>query len=490
MSDALLLADIDGVIQVVNAPLCELTGLTERDLIGARVQSLFVDWPVELRIDPALEVQHGREGQVQRADATLIPVLFSVSPIREKTGQIYGVVCTLLDITEQKRVEEELRAARDNAEAASRAKSAFLATMSHEIRTPMNGVIGMADLLETTPLSSEQAMYVRTIRTSGDALLAIINDVLDFSKIEAGRIDLEPRPIVLRELVSETIDLFSARAREKHLSLSSAVDESVPVAVEADPTRLRQVLSNLLSNAVKFTAEGEIELTLQSRPIPGDRSVLYWAVRDTGIGVPEANLGRLFRAFSQGDSSITRKFGGTGLGLAISKRLVELMGGKIWVETQEGIGSIFRFTLSAPLAEPPPEQIEPPLVRAARTNGRVLVVEDDAGNRRVARLMLQKLGFQVDLVRNGREAVEAIDEKPYRLVLMDVQMPEMDGLEATREIRIRHPGVPIYIIAVTANATSNERQICLGAGMDAYLVKPLRPEELQKTLDEAQARMS
>jgi PAS domain S-box-containing protein len=490
MTEALILADPRGVIRVVNPALCSLTGLADSDLIGRRLETLFADWPAEVILDEALEVTRGREGHVTRSDGSTIPVLFAVAPLRDAEKTMHGVICTMLDITHQKRVEEELRAARDSAEAASRAKSAFLATMSHEIRTPMNGVIGMADLLGLTPLTEEQASYVRTIRGSGDALLAILSDVLDFSKIEAGRIELELVPANIRELVQQTVDLFLPRAREKGLELRVSIDAGVPRAVHADRTRLGQVLSNLLSNALKFTEKGSVSVELESRALPDGRVVLSWSVADTGIGIPEDNLQRLFRAFSQGDSSITRKFGGTGLGLAISKRLVELMGGKIWVETQAGRGSTFRFTLPSAVAEIVRRPESSSTERAIDRRGSLLLAEDNAVNRRVAQLILEKLGWQVDLVDNGRDAVDAVATKTYDVVLMDVQMPEMDGLQATREIRRRHPDRPIQIIAVTANATTGERDKCLESGMDAYLAKPLRPGELERVLVLAMERLS
>ncbi|MCR6656332.1 MAG: response regulator [Opitutus sp.] len=623
----------DGQYLLVNPALARMYGYESPEELTANVhdisRNIYVD-PTVRQTFKRLMVQHGEvrglEYQVYRRDGSIIWICEHARAVRGEEGEVLYYEGFIQDITARKNAEEELRTAKEAAEAASIAKSQFLAVMSHEIRTPMNGVIGMTSLLLDSTLTPEQREFAETIRNSGDALLGIINDILDFSKIESGRLDLEHEEFSVRDCVDGALDLLAPRAAQKQLDLLCEIADGVPEFVRGDVTRLRQILVNLLGNGVKFTEKGEVLLSLNGEYTSGGRYRLIFSVRDTGIGIPAEAMPRLFQSFSQVDASTTRRYGGTGLGLVISRRLTELMGGTMSVESEVGRGTTFSFDV---LVDPVPASPRPHATPAAEslagrrllvvddnaTNRRiltalaaswrveaiavesgaaalvllragerfdfaildmqmpgmdglmlaqsirvlrsprelpivlltslglqdfgaerkifascltkpakpaqifdalaklcapapstartvpvsstgpafthpehVLVAEDNSVNQRVVQHMLARLGYRADLAANGLEVLEAVKRQRYDIIFMDVQMPEMDGLDATRRLRGENaPEHRPWIVALTANAMQGDREACLAAGMDAYISKPIKLPELAEAL--AQARV-
>lgn len=624
--------DLDGRITRVNRTELTVLGYTAEEMVDRHVWDFVEEKEVSRKA--VLDKLSGKippgknlERTYHRKDGSRIPVLIEDRLLRNKEGAIAGIRTTAQDITQRKRMEDELHLAKEAAEAAAKAKSEFLAVMSHEIRTPMNGVIGMADLLAQTELTPEQTDFVETIRVSGETLLTVINDILDFSKIESGKIELEEVQFEPRSCIEEVYDLLAPKASQKNLDLLYWIDPEVPSGILGDKYRLRQILFNLVGNAIKFTERGEVFISVALKGRVGKNFELEFSVKDTGIGIPKDKVDRLFRAFTQIDSSTTRRYGGTGLGLAISMRLVELMRGKIWAESVEGRGSTFHFTIhstvpaattavpevymrgkelsisgkrillvddnstnlrilkelcqhwdliprassspaevlewirqgdpfdlaildmqmpgmdgiqlaqeirryrlakSLPLillssigsvikevkqkdlffaevakpikqsqlynvmnealvgakAGPHKQEIARERVAKSESQLRILVAEDNEINQKLLTRILLELGHTAQVVRNGLEALHTLERNSFDLIFMDVHMPEMDGLEATRKILgLYQQGDRPKIMALTADAMSEDRQKCLDAGMDDYLSKPVRLEDVQSALE-------
>ncbi len=451
------------------------------------------------------------EARLKRRDGSTVVVMTNARLYLGPDGSQLGIDGFLRDFTERKKMEDDLHRAKEAAEAATQAKSAFLATMSHEIRTPMNAVIGMAGLLLDTSLTPEQRDFAETIRSSGDALLTIINDILDFSKIEAGRMELESQPFDLRECVGSAVDLLAGKAREKGLDLACPVENDVPNALLGDVTRLRQVLVNLLGNAIKFTERGEVIVTVScdrddtekrgkkdterggrgdTETIPVSPSLpvsvsLQFEVRDTGIGIPPERQSRLFQSFSQVDASTTRRFGGTGLGLAISRRLVEMMGGGMWVESEgvPGKGSTFHFTICAPAAEAPASRLHLRSVQPQLEGRHVLIVDDNATNRHILARQVQAWGMLPQDTSLPTEALNWVQRgDPFEVALLDLQMPEMDGMTLAAEIRRMRDTSQLPIILLSSLGPREARWE--GIELAAYLLKPVKSSQLYNTLVE------
>jgi PAS domain S-box-containing protein len=430
--------------------------------------------------------------QYTLADGQTLFYNWLMRPVAGTHGMITGISLFVRDVTRQIAREEEISRAREEAERANMAKSRFLATMSHEIRTPLTGIIGMLDLLSDTRLDQQQKQYVQNLRLSSDTLMQIINDVLDYSKIESDKLELVIAPFSVSECIEETFNILHAKAKEKNLRLSYRVDPDIPAELEGDKTRLRQVLINLVGNAIKFTHQGGITVLVKKESCTQEECILQFAVSDTGIGITPEQQQKLFQEFSQADASTFSKYGGTGLGLAISARLISLMNGKIWVQSQEGKGSVFYFTVRfrlPALAQPASSTYtDSNLTETVEEENRefiplkILVAEDNEINQALMKVILSKLGYDAEIVAGGAEAVNRIKSSKIDLIFMDVQMPGMDGLEATAAIRqMKDIDQPI-IVAMTAYAMLGDREKCLAAGMDDYISKPVRMQDIKSVI--------
>ncbi len=507
--DSIICINGVGIIESANPATEQMFGYSLAEMIGQNVKMLVPSPHREahdghlanlLKMDLERPIGLRREVIGQRKDGTIFPADLAISSTNlSDRHQFTGIV---RDISRRKKIETDLAQAKEVAEAANQAKSSFLATMSHELRTPLNGILGMNELLLGTDLTEKQRQFVDASRCSGKMLLQLINDVLDLSKIESGKLELDLQECAVEQLVNDVVEALGPGARQKGLTLQVHVDLAVCVTTLCDGNRLRQILINLIGNAIKFTSSGTITVNAIGLRHEDRQLRVRFAVADSGIGIPEDRRERLFAPFSQVDCSTTRKFGGTGLGLAICKQLVELMNGEIGIESQVGIGSTFWLEVPMTVVEQPknlPKTASPPPTLAAASAdmppaasvpsllvGHVLVAEDNRINQMYVTELLKLCGCTCDIAANGDEALEAMQRKHYDLILMDCQMPEMDGFTASREIRRRLAAQefphPTPIIALTANALTGDRERCLASGMDDYLTKPIEVHQLQSKL--------
>ncbi len=494
LSEAIYFTSVEGQFLEFNKAMIELLGYSMEELKHLDVEEIYADPEDREKFKEIINNENeviDYEVKLKRKNGEIIDCLETASVKFSSTGTIVGYQGILRDITFRKKAEI-LQRAKDLAEQANKFKAEFLANMSHEIRTPLNAIAGMVHLLHQTELTTKQKEYLHAIDTSSDNLLEIVNDILDFSKIEAGKLQLEEKSFSIRTVVEDLINTISFKAEEKSLSLILQIDDRIPKQVAGDQLRLNQILLNLISNAIKFTQEGEIRVTVSMLGIIESKARILFTVSDSGIGIAQSKLNTIFDSFTQATTDTTRIYGGTGLGLAIVKRLIDMLNGAIMVKSKLGEGSEFSFELEFPVLQ------EQQLTTSARQvaleipadigNCRILLAEDHLINQLVTTEMLKLCWkhVEVDIVNNGKEAIEKLKEQPYDLVLMDVQMPEMNGHDATRFIReeMNEPVRSIPILAFTAYATTGEAEKCIEAGMDDFISKPVSPDKLCKKIYE------
>lgn len=508
-SDAIVLTKPDGEIISVNSAFERITGYTHPEAIGRNPRFLasgMQDRSFYKRLWDTLLAEGHWQGEIvnRKKNGELYTGWLTIDAVKDEKATLLHFVGVTTDITDRKRYEAELLEAKVKAEAGALAKTTFLATMSHEIRTPMNGILGMSELLLLTDLNSEQREQLSTIQSSAEALLSILNEILDFSRIEAQGVSVERVRFDPLRIVTDIVGLFGPRAEEKNLALRQQINGEYPHAVVGDPTRLRQILTNLVSNAVKFTQEGSITLTASAdagdriESSTGDHDIyLNFLVKDTGIGIANDKQQVIFEPFSQADTSTTRSYGGTGLGLTISRKIATALGGTLTLVSTPGQGSEFHLRIKTKAVQTRESEIDRRetnrrhVVRRPAGSLNILVAEDTLTNQKVIRAMLAKLGHEVHVVDDGAAAVEIARQRNFDVILMDMQMPVMSGLEATRAIRAENSksGRHVRIIALTANAYDSDREACLAAGMNDFLSKPVALDALQEALAKHDRRM-
>jgi len=492
------IVDENEIFYFANPAAHRIFGVKEGELIGKSLRDFTSELQWKSFLDQTTIRKAGEktsyEAEIIRNDGQIRILRINATPRFGKAGDYLGSFGIFIDITDVKKSEIELKKAKDQAEKANRDKSDFLAFVSHEIRTPMSGVIGVTDLLLETSLSSKQKYLVDMIRISGENMMMLLNDILDFSKLEYGKFKLEINTLNLTETIEESLKLFAPAALEKKIGMSYNIKKGVPGHIKTDEKRLKQILANLLSNAIKYTDHGEIELKVETRKKHKENIELLFIIKDSGVGISDELQKKLFTPYEQDQDNISRKFQGTGLGLAICKKMTELLGGSIWMESKKGIGTNFFFTINAELSAQHNLFFESDRHKntvnressmlSEKYPFRILVAEDNVINRKLMLKILESFGYSAMVAINGKEAIDILENEPIDLIFMDIQMPELDGFEATKIIFEKYPAASRpKIIALTANALEGDRERCIEAGMDDYMSKPIRKDDLFNMID-------